>query len=78
MITVKDKDNGKTLGTLTEDQLKFLQDQLEEEFEADADYYINTDTVDSFAETGADPELIDKLRQWLGTREEMEIQWSTP
>lgn len=49
MIKVSDKDTGAPIGTITEQQLKFLQDQLEEESREDQDYYINENTVDMFA-----------------------------
>jgi hypothetical protein len=76
MIQLRDKDTGAVLGTLTEEQLHFLQDQLEEESPDDTDYYINTATLDMFEEQGADRALLALLRQALGSREDMEIQWS--
>ena len=41
MIHLKNKETGAPLGDITEEQLQFLVDQLEEESETDADYYIN-------------------------------------
>jgi hypothetical protein len=76
MIQVHDKETGAHLGEITEQQLKFLIDQLEEEYEEDQDYYINRPTLDMFADRGADPELIAFLKQAMGEREEMEIVWS--
>lgn len=76
MIEVRDKETGSVLGEITEDQLQFLIDQLEEEYEEDQDYYINRPTLDLFAEKGADPELMRLLRTAIGDREEMEIVWS--
>ena len=76
MIEVRDKETGSVLGTITEAQLRFLIDQLEEEDEEDRDYYINRPTLDLFEERGADPELMKVLRRALGDREEMEIVWA--
>ena len=78
MIELRDKDTGVAIGKISEAQLRFLVEHLEEEFEEDRDYYINASTLDSFEETGADLELLGILRSALGTREDMEIEWSRP
>jgi hypothetical protein len=74
MILLKDLDSG--IVSITEEQLKFLQDQLEEESPRDRDYYLNAATLDAFEADGADPALMAMLRGALGTREDMEIGWS--
>ena len=76
MVKLYDKDTGAWLGTITEEQLQFLLDQLEEESSEDRDYYINDATLESFEEAGADPALIKVLRAALNGRTEMEIRWS--
>lgn len=76
MIKVSDKDTGAAIGEISEAQLKYLQDALEEESREDQDYYINTTTVDTFEQSGADAELVKLLRRALGERREMEIRWS--
>ena len=77
MITLRDKETGAVLGTITDEQLEFLTDQLEEESLVDRDYYLNETTLEVFAEQGIDPQLLELLRKALGNREEMEIQWSS-
>jgi hypothetical protein len=76
MIELHDKDSGAFLGTITEAQLQFLIDRLEEEDSADVDYYVNQATIDMFEQAGADPQLLSTLRRALGKREDMEIRWS--
>jgi hypothetical protein len=76
MIQLYDKDTGAALGAISEEQLQFLADQLEEESPQDQDYYINEPTLDAFEEAGADPALLALLRKALGEREEMEIRWA--
>jgi hypothetical protein len=76
MIELRDKRTSAFLGTINEAQLQFLIDQLEEEDIEDQDYYINLVTLDVFERVGADPELLELLRQGLGTREDMDIVWS--
>ena len=76
MIELKDKDSGQVIGSITDDQLKFLVDQLEEESADDQDYYLNTTTLDMLADKGIDPELLKLLRGALGDRDDMEVEWS--
>ena len=73
MIKLTDKDSGQFLGEITEEQLDYLIDQLEEESEEDNDYYINRDTLDVFEEKGIDARLLALLRECLGDRQDMEI-----
>lgn len=76
MIQLYDNTTQVPLGIITEQQLQFLQDRLEEESSDDQDYYINRTTLETFAQSGADAALLDLLRQGLGDREDMEIRWS--
>jgi hypothetical protein len=76
MVVLKDKDTGQALGSITEEQLQFLVDHLEEESHDDRDYYLNTTTLDALASKSADPELISLLRRALGDRRDMEIEWA--
>ncbi len=78
MIEIRDKETGKMLGSATEEQLQFLIDNLEEEYVGDQDYYINSATLDMFEEKGIDAGLLKLLRNALGTKEDMEIEWSKP
>ncbi len=75
MKELRDKDTGKTIGSITEAQLQFLVQQLEEESPEDQDYYLNRATLDLFVEQGIDPQLLELLRTAMGDREEMEIAW---
>ncbi len=75
MITLKDKDTGTRIGTISEEQLKFLIDQLEEESATDQDYYLNPETLDMFEKNGIDDGLLKLLKDAMGSREDMEIEW---
>jgi processive 1,2-diacylglycerol beta-glucosyltransferase len=75
MVELRDKETGRILGSISDEQLQFLNDQLEEESDTDADYYIDTATLDMFAERSIDPQLLTLLRDALGAREGMEIEW---
>ncbi len=68
-LFIEDPESGERepLGTLSEVQLQFLVDHLEEEFEEDESYYIDHDTVDYLHDAGADEELIHVLEKGLQT-----------
>lgn len=76
MIVVKDKDTGQTIGTITEEQLGFLFGELEEESADDRDYYISRDELEVLQEDGADPALIALIKEAMGSRDGIEIEWS--
>jgi hypothetical protein len=75
MAQIFNKDTGEFIGYITETQLQFLIDNLEEESEDDVDYYINNPTLESFEEKGAEPGLIEVLKKGLGNKEDMEIRY---
>ena len=75
MVKIYDKENGVFIGAISDEQLQFLADQLEEESLEDSDYAITPMTLSLFEGEGADPDLVSLLRKALGEREEMNISW---
>ena len=75
-IRVYDNETGDLIGTITEEQLQFLIDQLEEESSTDQDYYISRETLEMFENVGADAELLELLRGALGHQPSVEIRWA--
>lgn len=75
MIKLFDKDTSNYVGEITETQLKFLMDNLEEESLTDEDYYFNVATIEMFKERGADENLINLLERAVGSRGEAELRW---
>ncbi len=69
------QDTGETLGELTQAQLQFLIDQLEEESEDDQDYYINRPMLEILAEGGCDPALLEMLTRALGEAAGVDVAW---
>jgi hypothetical protein len=62
------------VGTITEHQLDFLIDNLEEEFEENEECFLLPDTIDYLKNQGADGELISILQRALaGNHEGVEI-----
>ena len=75
MIQVYDKNTRVMLGTITQEQLKFLVAQLEEESTTDQDYYIDAATIEMLQTAGADPDLLQLLQDAVGDRKGIEILW---
>ena len=63
------------VGTITEEQLRMLTDEMEEESSTDRDYYVTRETLDMFEDDGLDPSLVAMLRRAMGGREDIEIEW---
>jgi processive 1,2-diacylglycerol beta-glucosyltransferase len=75
MFNLFDNESGALLGVISEEQLAFLRDQLEEESTADTDYYIMAPTVDLMEANGGDASLVTILRTAIGSRDGVEIRF---
>jgi processive 1,2-diacylglycerol beta-glucosyltransferase len=75
MVNLLDKESGRVVGTISDEQLEYLQSQLEEESPDDQDYWFDVASLDVLEEAGADESLMGVLRTALGEREEMELRW---
>ena len=63
------------IGIISDEQLRFLVAQLEEEHDEDQDYFIDRDTLELLSDNGIDHELLAMLEKALGDDEEMDIAW---
>jgi processive 1,2-diacylglycerol beta-glucosyltransferase len=77
MIQLRDTERDRLIGTISEEQLQFLIDELEEESLEDTDYYVSADTIDMLEENGGDPELVALLRGALAGRHGLDVRWSS-
>ena len=68
-------DNGETIGTITDKQLQFLVDQLEEESQDDNDYFIDRDTLELLSDNGIDPDLLAMIEKAMGDDDEIDVAW---
>ena len=76
MIDLYHSESDALLGSITEAELKFLQEALEETSLEDNDYFIDSGTIDLLAEDGgATDHLLGLLRKAVGTGEGVEISW---
>jgi hypothetical protein len=76
MIELRDKQTNELLGTIDDDELRFLVGELEEESSSDRDYYISGDTIDMLEGDGAPESLISLLRRIVGSEEGVEVRWA--
>jgi hypothetical protein len=72
-IRIINKVNGSNIGEITQEDLQFLTDQMEEESSKDVDYFVDRATVDMFAEAGGNKALIDMLRKAVGNTDGIDI-----
>jgi hypothetical protein len=63
------------IGIISDAQLRFLVEQLEEEHEEDQDYYIDRDTLELMSDNGIDAELLAMLEKAMGDDDSMDIAW---
>jgi len=75
-VSLFDRESGALVGRISDEQLDWLSDQLEEESDVDTDYYIDKPTIDMLRDAGGDATVLEILRSALGGREGVEIRWS--
>ncbi len=75
MVTLFDSDTNQPVGQISEAQLRFLMNHLEEESTEDRDYYISQDELEVLQEQGADPALLKVLTAALAGREGAELRY---
>ena len=74
-ITLFDKDSDAEIGRISEDELQFLIDQLEEETLTDRDYFLNPTTLEFLKNNGASVALAKMLDDAIAGKEGVEIRW---
>ena len=75
MYRLMDIEHDNEIGIITEDQVQFLIDNLEEEGVEDQDYYIDPDALNFLAENGCDEELLTMLTEALEGRVNINVRY---
>ena len=75
MIMLYDGDSDEELGSITDAQLDFLQEQLIEETLDSTSYNLTPQAISSLEMNGADPDLVAMLKKALGPRTSMELRF---
>jgi len=76
MVYLYNEKTDELIGEISDDELQFLIDQMEEESTKDQDYSITRMEIAYFSQNGATPHLIALLNQALGEQQEVIILWS--
>jgi len=69
------KDSNRSLGAVSDADVKVLIDELEEEDIADTDYFINSATVGILEKAGASKALVEMLLAAIGDSDGIDIRW---
>jgi len=75
MVKLYDAKTSAPVGEITEGQLQFLVDHLEETTTDDQDYWIDVPTLAMLRSEEADEELVAMLAKGLGGRPGYEVRW---
>jgi len=75
MVKLHDKATDEYLGTITDEELQFLIDNLEEESLTDVDYYVNETMLASLKEKGMSDNLAALIEGAMGDKSEVEIRY---
>jgi hypothetical protein len=75
MIDLYNENTNQLIGSITEADLRVLQDALEEESSDDRDYYIDRATLDVIGDGRATDHLLNLLRTALGASDGIDIRW---
>ena len=75
LYRLMDIEHNDEIGIITEDQVQFLIDNLEEEGVEDQDYYIDSDSLSFLAENGCDEELLTMLTEALEDRVNIDVRY---
>ena len=69
------KDSDRSLGTISDADVKVLVEELEEEDMADDDYFIDSATVGILEAAGASSAMVSMLLAAIGDSEGIDIRW---
>ena len=74
-IRICEKDTGREIGRISEEDLQAMLDHMEEESSKDKDYFVDPMAVDALERAGASTELVALLRNAIGDSEGVDIVW---
>lgn len=75
-IRLTEKDSGRTLGTISQEDFQLLVDHMEEESSTDQDYYVEHTAIDALESLGASADFVALLRTAVGESEGIDVVWA--
>ncbi|HET9369328.1 MAG TPA: zinc ribbon domain-containing protein [Vicinamibacterales bacterium] len=75
-VELFESDTDLTVGHITEEQLEWLSEQLDEDAVRDREFVLDPALISSYEAAGAEPGLVAALRRALGSRREVRLRWA--
>lgn len=75
-IRLTEKDTGRTLGTISQEDFQLLVGHMEEESSTDQDYYVEHTAIDALEALGASAGFVALLRNAVGESEGIDVVWA--
>lgn len=75
-IRLTEKESGRALGTISQEDFQLLVDYMEEESSTDQDYYVEHTAIDALESLGASADFVAMLRTAVGESEGIDVVWA--
>ncbi|MBA3930071.1 MAG: hypothetical protein C0521_10855 [Xanthomonas sp.] len=75
-IRLTEKESGRALGTISQEDFQLLVDHMEEESSTDQDYYVEHTAIDALESLGASADFVALLRTAVGESEGIDVVWA--
>ena len=75
-IRLTEKDTGRALGTIAQEDFQLLVDHMEEESSTDQDYYVEHTAIDALESLGASAGFVALLRTAVGESDGIDVVWA--
>ena len=78
MPALREKDSGRLIGRISDEDVRFLIDELEEESSDDREYFIDEATIQMLEDDGGSDSLISLLRDAVADQSEgLKVEWTS-
>ncbi|MDZ4142340.1 MAG: hypothetical protein U1C48_10075 [Methylotenera sp.] len=75
MVTLKEKNSNRWIGSMSFAQLKFLNEELKEDHKNDQDYRISRATLSALKERGMGAEITTIIEKAMSDKDVLEFYW---
>jgi hypothetical protein len=75
-VRISEKESGRTIGEISEEDLQVLIGYMEEESSSDQDYFVEHMAIDALERDGASAAFVAMLRGAVGDSDGIDIVWS--
>jgi processive 1,2-diacylglycerol beta-glucosyltransferase len=75
MVKLRDKGTGADLGSISDEELQYIIDQMDEDSPDDTDYHISRAVLSTMKAVAAPSSLTDLLETSMGDRDGFDVEW---